>query len=31
MGWIIFLLGIWVGIIIGFFMALFLRDLPDDY
>ena len=30
MGWIIFLLGIWVGVMIGFFIALFLNNLSDD-
>jgi len=28
MGW--FMLGCWIGVIIGFLVAIFLRQIPDE-
>jgi len=29
MTWVAFVCGIWIGVSIGFILALFLRNLPD--
>jgi len=30
MFWLGFLIGGWIGCMVGFFMAIFLRNLPDE-
>tara|TARA_R100000049_G_C1886711_1_gene41212 strand:- start:194 stop:295 length:102 start_codon:yes stop_codon:yes gene_type:complete len=30
MTWVAFLCGIWIGVFVGFFLALLLRNLPDE-
>ena len=31
MTWVAFVCGIWIGVFIGFILAIVLRNLPDNY